>query len=122
MTPQLIKNTSTDVTEFIDELGAGVVKEKLAAILSEASMGVVNYGEGNKKAKITLELTLSRFDGSAQLLVTHKIIKDVPTKRGKKQETDATSTVFFTGRGGELTIDAPKEDHAGQRNFGLEKQ
>ena len=67
MATQLIKNTDTDVTEFVDELGAGVVKEILATILSEASIGVANYGEGNKKAKITIDLTLSRFNGVNQV-------------------------------------------------------
>lgn len=110
----------TDVNDFIEELGAGVFKEKLAHILSEAALGTVHFGQGNKKGKVTIELTLQQIGENEQVIVSHKLSNSIPTKRGKKSEEDITETPFYVGKGGVLTINPPKEDNNGQ--FGLNRE
>lgn len=109
-----MSNTGTNVDDFIGELGAGVIKEKLSHVLSEAALGVITHGNGNKKGKVTLELTINRVGENDQVIISHKIAHLTPTKRGKKSEEDTTETSFFVGKGGVLTIDQPKEDKNGQ--------
>lgn len=110
----------TDVNDFIDELGAGVFKEKLAHALSDAALGTINNGNGVKKGKIVIELTLQQLNESDQLIVSHKLANTVPTKRGKRFEEDTTSTAFFVGKGGVLTITPPEEEESGQFNLNTE--
>ncbi len=111
--------SQTNVDDFMSELGAGVLSEKLSHILSGVAQGTMLHGQG-KKGKVTLEFTFSQTDAeSDQVKISHKIGHATPTKRGKKTEEDTTSTVFFVGKGGVLTIDAPEEEHSGQRNAAL---
>jgi hypothetical protein len=111
--------SQTNVDNFISELGAGVLSEKLSHILSSVALGTVLHGQ-KKSGKVTLEFTFSQTDAeSEQVKISHKIGHATPTKRGKKTEEDTTSTVFFVGKGGELTIDAPNEERTGQKNVAL---
>ena len=104
----------TEVTEFIDELGAGVFAQKLGAILSEAAGATILFGDKGKKATIGINLTMQRVGENDQVIVSHKLSKSIPTKRGKKGEEDLTETPFFVGKGGVLSINPPKEDAHGQ--------
>lgn len=111
--------SQTNVDNFMSELGAGVFSEKLSHILSSVALGTMLHGQ-KKKGKVTLEFTFDQTDSeSDQVKVSHKIAHATPTKRGKKTEEDTTSTVLFVGKGGALTIDAPKEEHNGQQNAAL---
>ncbi len=107
--------SQTNVDDFIGELGAGVVKEKLAHILSEAALGTILYGRG-RKGKVTLEISFAQIGANDQVIVSHKISHSTPTNRGKKSEEDTTETPFFVGKGGALSITAPEEDEGGQQN------
>lgn len=116
-----IKNERhTDVTAFFDELGAGVVKEQLGVLLSEAALAQINNGAKSKKAKITIELSLTQFSNNQQILVDHKITHKTPTANGDKSENTSSQSHFFVGKYGKLTIDQPKEDDNGQ--FSLAEQ
>ena len=44
----------TNVDEFIDELGAGALKEKIALALSEVALATVLHGSAGIKGKIAL--------------------------------------------------------------------
>ncbi|KZZ72442.1 hypothetical protein A3765_28385 [Oleiphilus sp. HI0130] len=109
----------TNVDDFIEELNAGIFKEKLAHTLSDAALGVVINGNGVKKAKVKIEFTLSQVGDNEQVLIAHKLAHEIPTKRGKRAEEDITETSMFVGKGGVMTIDTPKEDNNGQ--FQLEQ-
>lgn len=104
----------TNVTDFIDELGAGVFKEKLAYALSECAQGTIIHGKGSKKGKVTIELTLAQIGDQDQVMVSHKMSYTTPTKRGKKSEEDTTQTPMFVGRGGAMSVSPPREDLKGQ--------
>jgi hypothetical protein len=105
---------ATNVKEFIEECNVGMFEAKLGTILSEAAMAQCNFGVGGKKSKITIEFSFTQMNENSQVIVSHKIASSLPTKRGKKAEEDTTDTVFFVGRGGELTATPPKEEFAGQ--------
>ena len=106
----------TNVDEFISELGAGVLKEKLAAALSEVALGAVING-GPVKGKLSLDLTISQMGDNSQVIISHRITTSVPTRRGKRTEEDTTETAMFVGRGGAMTIAPPKEELSGQFNL-----
>lgn len=110
-------SSKTNVDDFIEELGAGVFKEKLAHSLSEAALGTILHGEKNRKGKVVIEITLERFGENEQVMIAHKLGLSVPTKRGKRTEEDTTDTAMFVGKGGVMTIDPPKEDNNGQFNL-----
>lgn len=101
----------TDVQAFIDELGAGVFKERLAIMLTDSALAsVVN----NKKAKVQVTIDISRLNDAGQVMITSKMKYDRPTKTGSISEDTVQQTVMYVGRGGVLTIEPPKEDLNGQ--------
>lgn len=110
----------TNVKDFIEELGAGVFIEKLAHVLSDAALATITHGNGTKKAKVTIELSLKQLGDNNQVSISHKLAHVTPTKRGKRSEEDITETAMFVGKGGVMTINPPKEEITGQ--FALEKE
>lgn len=112
-----MSGTKTDVNEFIGELGAGAFAQKLAFILSEAALNQLAFGQGNKKSKINIEFSFQQMGDNEQVIISHKLSKSLPTKRGKKMEEDTTESVFFVGKGGVMTIEPPKEEETGQFNL-----
>jgi len=107
----------TNVDDFIDELNAGVFKQKLGVILSDVAFGVIAHGEKNRKGKVTIEMNFQKVGENDQVIITHKLAHSTPTKRGKKSEEDTTETPMFVGKGGVLSVLPPKENESGQ--FGL---
>jgi len=110
----MTEERKTDVALFIGECNAGALIEKLAYALSDAAMAQINHGTGGKKATVSLNFTLQQMGDNDQVIVHHKLATSTPTKRGKKSEEDVTETAFFVGKGGQLTIDQPREDDHGQ--------
>ncbi len=108
------KDSKTNVNDFLGELNAGILVGQLGLTLSEAALATVLHGKGNKKGKVTLELSFSQIGENDQVVVSTKLSKSVPTQRGKKSEENVTDTPMFVGKGGVLTIDVPKEDDNGQ--------
>lgn len=107
-------DSKTNVTDFIGELNAGVLINQLGLVLSEAAQGTVLHGKGNKKGKVTLELSMTQIGDNDQVLISTKLTKSIPTRTGKKYEEHAGDTPMFAGKYGVLTIDAPKIDDSGQ--------
>jgi len=110
-------NNKTDVNQFLAELNAGILKEKLAYTLSEAALATVVHGNGKKKAKVAIEFTLGQVGENEQVIVSAKIAHKMPTKRGVKSEEDTTETPMFVGIGGRLSIGVPQEDNNGQSDI-----
>jgi hypothetical protein len=108
-----------NVNDSISELGAGVLNEKRVHTLSDVALGTSIHDQGNKR-KVTLEFTFSQTDSeSDQVKISHKMGHATPTNRGKKTEENTTIKTFFVGKGGVLTIDAPKEENSDQKNAAL---
>ena len=112
----------TNVDDLMGELNAGVFKEKLGVVFSDAALGAcLNAGAHCKKSKVTIEFSISQIGENDQVVITHKLASTIPTKRGKKSEEDTTSTSFFVGKGGVMTINPPKEDESGQYQLKAQK-
>lgn len=84
-----------DFTETLADLDAGVFSEKLSRAVKDVAQGVVAHGDGGKKGKVVIELSMSRIGESSQVAMTHKLKFDRPTKRGKLSEEDATDTALY---------------------------
>lgn len=95
------KPKPTDIGQFIEELGAGVVEEKLAHIITQVAGAVMQH---NKQGEVSLTL---KFDpaGSAsdQLSVKHTIKYKQPKKRGELVETDLQETIMYVNDGNNPT-------------------
>ena len=107
----------TNIDDFIGELEAGLFKEKLAHVLGEVALGTVINGNGTRKGKVTIELSLAAIGENSQVIIASKLSHVTLTKRGKKTEETTAETPMFVGKGGVLSIDQPKEEFSGQ--FGL---
>lgn len=107
----------TNADDFLSELEAGNFKGKLEHMLSEVALGQVIHGSGNRKGKVSIELSFQQVGENNQVIVSSKVSFQSLTKRGAKAETATNETPFFVGKGGVLTIEQPKEEYSGQ--FGL---
>lgn len=93
--------TTTDVNALLDDLDAGVFREKLGRALSDAAAGVIQTG---KAGKVTITLDLKQIAESSQVDCSHKLSYTVPTAKGKRSEENTTKTPLYVGRGGKLTL------------------
>lgn len=109
-----IPSKKTNVDEFIAELEAGTFKPKLAHILNTIAASQVTHGKANRKAKVNIELSLTNFGEGGQVLIASKLDYKALTPTGTKSESSVSESVFYVGRGGELTIERPKEEYNGQ--------
>lgn len=95
------QHTTTDVNALLDDLDAGVFREKIARALSDVAFGVVEHG---KAGDVTLKFSLKQIADSRQVHCDHKITFTQPTAKGKKSEENTTSTPLYVGRGGKLSL------------------
>ncbi len=114
--------TSTELNEFLESLNGGVLSAQMASTLSDVARGVVNFGAGKKVGKVILELTLKQIGDNQQVSVSHKLETLTPTKKGKKREDATDETPMHVGRGGQLTLNAPKIDDNAQYALLQEKE
>jgi len=119
---QVQRSNVTNVDDFIQELNAGIFVEQLGLVLSAAALATVINGSGNKKGKVTVDFSFQQIGENDQVVVTTKLSSSMPTKRGKKSEENAADTPMFVGKGGVLTIDAPRESLTGQFNIDHENE
>ncbi|MCH4563376.1 hypothetical protein MKP05_09565 [Halomonas sp. EGI 63088] len=99
--------TSTDINALLDDLDAGVFREKLARALSDAAAGVVATG---KAGDVTVKFSLKQIADSSQVDCAHRLSYTVPTAKGKRSEENTTKTPLYVGRGGKLTL-FPENQH-----------
>lgn len=111
-----MSNTKTEVSEFIANLEAGTLESQLGYTLSKAALSVMLHGQGKRKGKVNLELTISEFN-DRQVIISHKLSSTILTSKGKTSEDATTDTPFYVAKGGVLSIMPPKEEFTGQRNL-----
>lgn len=98
----------TNVTEFLEELDAGIFSSKLSTALSEVALGVLNH---DKKGKVVVEFSLDKMDSdNPSVQIQHKLSYVKPTKRGKSSEEDTTATPMYVHKGGALCATPEKID------------
>ena len=95
----------TDVTDFINNLNAGVFSQQVAVALSAVAAGVVEH---HKKGKVTISFDIQQIGESNQVKITHKLDFAQPTKRGQKREDTVLDTpMYVTANGLELYMTDP---------------
>ena len=92
----------TNLPEFLEGLDAGIVEERLAALLSDVSLGVTSI-EGKKDGEIVLKLKVSKV-GDDQVMIAHTITHKIPNAKGSKSEERSGQTPFYVNAGGGLTL------------------
>jgi len=92
---------STDVSEFIRDLYAGVFEQKLSQALSDVAAGVVDHHE---EGTITIKLKLKQIGLSNTVNIKHELVYKKPTMTGFAGETDNTETPMCVGVGGKITL------------------
>jgi len=90
----------TDIPQFISELGAGVVEEKLAYILSDVARSVL---ANQKMGEVSLSLKIKQVGSTDQVNVEHKIAYKKPKQRGAITEDDVQDTILYCNEGFNLT-------------------
>ncbi len=93
-----------DFGETLGDLDAGVFLNKVSQAVKDVALGVVAHGDGKRKGKVTIELTIARIGESMQVEMAHKLAYDRPTKRGKQSEEDTTTTALYVKPQGGLSI------------------
>lgn len=104
----------TDISQFLNDLNAGVFAAQAGKAISDVAAGTVEYG---KKGKVTITLEFSQIGESNQVKINHKLDYTEPTRRGSKREDTALDTpMYVTSKGVQIhqlnpTIDlfCPKE-------------
>lgn len=93
--------TVTDINALLDDLDAGIFRDKVGRALSEVAAGIVATG---KQGKVTVTFDMKQIDDARQVSCTHKVSKIEPTQKGKRSEENTTSTPLHVGRGGKLSL------------------
>ena len=92
---------TTDVTQFIEDLDAGVFEQKVSKALSDVAGAVVDH---HSVGKVQITLTLKQLGNSNQVMIEHDLAFSGPTKNGEFAEKDRTKTPMHVNEGGELTL------------------
>lgn len=92
---------STDVSNFLGDLDAGLVEQALSKVLSETAGAVIDF---NKVGKVDVSFTLKRNATTQQINVHHKIQFKRPTSKGNKSETLEGVTPMYVGERGRMTL------------------
>ena len=91
----------TDVSQFVEELGAGVTQEKLAHIITTVTGAVMQH---SKDGEVNLKLKFKRASNSSeQVMVTHALSYKQPKKRGHIAEVDEQDTIMYVNEGNNPT-------------------
>lgn len=92
--------TPSDVQQVFSELGAGVVEEKLGAMLSLVASQVVAH---DKVGEVTIKLKMKRVGSTDQVSIEHTLAYKQPKRRGSIAEDDTQETVMYVNEGGNIS-------------------
>lgn len=98
------ETATTNVAEFIEDIEGGRFDQMLSAAMSQTAKSVVG---ADKKGKVNISFEFEGIKGAQQVRIVHKIEFKKPTDRGHVIEHDESSTVFFVGANGELSLAQP---------------
>ena len=107
-----LQGKHTNLEMFMDNLGAGTVRDLLERLISEISLACMVHGK--KKGVLKLDMDFLSHPEVDQLVVQHKITYTMPTSTGKKTEETSGDCLFYVGNGGRLFEQPPEEDWRGQ--------
>lgn len=94
-----------DALDMLQELDAGLFVRKMSRALSDAALAVVAQDGKAKKARVTVEIDITRMAESGnQVMLTHKLAYSRPTRRGKVVEEDTTETPMYVSADGAISM------------------
>lgn len=94
----------TNLETFFEEMDAGIFAQKLATALSDVGLSTVNEGTSNAKGKVVAEFGYKRIGDSRQVMLSCKLSYKRPTSKGAISEETTSSTPFYVGPRGALTL------------------
>lgn len=97
---------ATNVAQFIEDLDAGVFKEKISSILSDVAGASIDH---SAKGTVTIQFDFKRIGESDQVQIDHTIKYKRPTSKGDISETKKTTTPMYVGAKGALTFFPEKQ-------------
>lgn len=92
---------TTNVSEFISDLYAGVFEKKLSHALSDVAAGVI---DNHAKGSIVIKMDLSQVGASNTVKIKHELKYTKPTINGDVTEKDITETPMHVGEGGRMSL------------------
>lgn len=112
-----MQENNTNLNDFFDELGSGVLKPMLEQLLSSVSFATMQHGSSKAKGAIHLNFSFEPHPETCQISVDHKLTYKCPTIKGSRGEEIRGSTAFFVGVDGVLSMDKPQSDWQGQMDM-----
>lgn len=94
----------TNLETFFEEMDAGVFAQKLATALSDVGRSTVVDGVSNAKGEVMAKFGFKRIGDSGQVMLTAKLSYKRPTAKGAISEETTSSTPFYVGARGALTL------------------
>lgn len=111
-------STMTNVADILQALDGGLLADKIGVALSEITLNTCLLNEltdGKAKGKLILTLEIGCDDAFEGIIaISHKLVKVVPTKKGKDTSEDCGRSMLYAERGGRLVETAPPENLKGQ--------
>lgn len=100
-TSQQAADTSTDVSEFLTDLDAGVFERRIGLALSHTAAAAMDHGGSGE---VVVKFKLKRIDGTHQIKCEHSMKFSKPTSSGKASEESGGATVLHVNKGGKLSL------------------
>lgn len=90
----------TDISKFIEELGAGTFEDRVRRALVETTLLAM---ETERTGELVMRFKIKPV-GISQVNIAHEIEFKAPTKHGIKTEKNKTETVMHVGEKGTLSL------------------
>lgn len=100
-TSQQAADNSTDVSEFLTDLDAGVFDRRVGIALSNTAAAAMDNGGSGE---VVIKFKLKRIDGTHQIKCEHSMKFTHPTSSGKASEETGGATVLHVNKGGKLSL------------------
>jgi len=95
---------TTDCTQFLADLDAGVFANKIGVAITLAARAAINF---DKEGMVSISLKFERIGNSRQVNITHKLTVTEPTERGKLTEENTSETPMYVGADGDVSAFPP---------------
>jgi len=89
-----------EASSMLNDLDGGTLGDQLSAAIHEVAKSVVHHGDGKRKGKVVLELTVDRVKGASQVQITHKLQYKQLTTRGDLAETRVNEAPMYVSKSG----------------------
>jgi hypothetical protein len=99
--PHRPREAATDVAEFLTDLDGGQFETMLSVAVSQVAAAAIDH---ERKGKVKIELDFEKIKNTHQVVVTHTLKFEKPSRLGSTSETVKGGSVLHVGKGGRLTL------------------